>query len=94
MKKLSVLICDNDFLALTRTLINGHNPGVSTGSCLSPALSNLYLADFDRDIEDKSLFYSRYVDDMLVSPAENIALVSDKLAENIIELVQSLGGKV
>ena len=84
--KVTLLFSDEKLLGLMKQLIDAHNPGISTGSCLSPILSNLYLADFDRDIETNSVFYARYVDDMLVSPASNVAIIKDRLAEEGLEI--------
>ena len=81
LRKIELIIEDKRLLFLMEMLLNAHNPGISTGSCLSPALSNLYLSDFDFEIEHKSVFFSRYVDDMLVAPANNIELIRTKLAE-------------
>ncbi|MCL2147274.1 MAG: reverse transcriptase/maturase family protein [Synergistaceae bacterium] len=85
-KKISGVFNDKGLLKLFELLINAHEPGISTGSSLSPALSNLYLSDFDFFMEDNSAFYSRYVDDILVSPASNAGLVKEKLSEVGLEL--------
>ena len=77
---------DEGLLQLFGLLISAHNPGLSTGSCLSPALSNLYLNEFDHHVEENSLFYSRYVDDMLVSPTTSLPIIQAKLAEVELEL--------
>ena len=84
--KLESLIGDLKFLNLAEILLNAHNPGISTGSCLSPTLANLYLTDFDAQVEKQSTFYSRYVDDMLIAPAGNIALISDELSQIGLEI--------
>lgn len=86
LRKIEHVIRDARFLTLVELMINAHSPGISTGSCLSPALSNLYLADFDREIEGNSIYFSRYVDDMLVAPASNIELITIKLAEVGLEV--------
>jgi hypothetical protein len=85
-RKIELTVMDVKLLSLVELLINAHSPGISTGSCLSPTLSNLYLSDFDREIEDKSVFFSRYVDDMLVAPVSNIELIKAKLAEVGLEI--------
>jgi hypothetical protein len=85
-RKIASIFTDNKLLELIKLLINAHSPGISTGSCLSPVLSNLYLADFDRVVEQNSAFYSRYVDDMLVAPTSNIELIKEKLAEVGLEI--------
>jgi retron-type reverse transcriptase len=84
--KLKAILIDARFLSLVELLIYSHSPGVSTGSCLSPVLSNLYLADFDNKIENNSVFFARYVDDMLVSPCENLRLITDKLYDVGLEI--------
>jgi len=81
LDKVALVIADVKLIALFKLLIDSHTPGISTGSCLSPALSNLYLADFDDKIEKNSVFYSRYVDDILVAPVTNTELIKEKLAE-------------
>jgi len=81
MRKLRARIGDAKFLQLIMFFLNLHNTGVSTGSCLSPALTNLYLADFDNVIDTKSTFYSRYVDDILVAPVEAKDCISEELKE-------------
>ena len=86
LRKLHELIDDDEFVSLAIMLINTHNPGISTGSCLSPALSNLYLNDFDNELYESTEFYSRYVDDMLIAPARSMTLVSDKLSEVGLEV--------
>jgi hypothetical protein len=86
LRKIELVVTDVKLLSLLGLLINAHSPGISTGSCLSPTLSNLYLADFDHEIEDNSVFFSRYVDDMLVAPVGNIELIKAKLAEIGLEI--------
>ena len=84
--KIALIVADTKLFELIELLIKDHSPGISTGSCLSPALSNLYLADFDRKIEENSVYYARYVDDMLVAPVSNISLVKKELAEVDLEI--------
>ena len=74
-------VADTRLLELFKLLLDAHKSGLSTGSCLSPALSNLYLDEFDRYMEKNSVFYSRYVDDMLVAPVSNLPLIEGELAE-------------
>ena len=88
LNKVATVFDDPGLLELIELLIYAHSPGLSTGSCLSPALSNLFLADFDRSIEANSVFYARYVDDMLVAPVSNIKLIEEKLAEEGLEINQ------
>ncbi len=40
--------------------------GIYQGSAISPILSNIYMMDFDRWMENKSVFYVRYSDDMIL----------------------------
>ena len=40
--------------------------GIAQGSALSPLLSNLYLADFDRHLEASNLKWMRYADNILL----------------------------
>lgn len=40
--------------------------GIYQGSSCAPLLSNIYLMDFDREMEKRSSFYIRYCDDILV----------------------------
>ena len=94
LQKIESVIPDTRFLALVKLLINAHSPGISTGSCLSPILSNFYLAEFDRDLEENSVFFSRYVDDMLVAPAKNIELIEMKLAEIGLQINVDKSGAV
>jgi len=81
LHKISQLIGDKKFINLVEKLLYIHSPGISTGSCLSPALSNLYLAEFDKALHRNSQFYARYVDDILIAPASNIGLADNKLSE-------------
>ncbi|PKM60708.1 MAG: hypothetical protein CVU99_06700 [Firmicutes bacterium HGW-Firmicutes-4] len=77
----SLLIGDEQFLQLLRLMLNVHKKGLSTGSCLSPVLSNLYLCNFDNEVANNTDFYTRYVDDMLISPIVSLNLVKEKLGE-------------
>jgi len=80
-EKLKSIFDDTNLLDLFWLIINTHRPGLSTGSCLSPALSNLYLNEFDDHVENNTLFYSRYVDDMLVAPTTSLPIIEAKLSE-------------
>lgn len=40
--------------------------GIWQGSSIAPVLSNIYLKDFDHEMERKTAFFVRYSDDMLV----------------------------
>jgi len=86
LNKIAQMIGDKKFLRLIEQLLNMHTLGISTGSCLSPVLSNLYLHDFDKHVQQNSQFYARYVDDILVAPTNNIGLISDKLFEIGLEI--------
>ena len=49
--------------------------GIWQGSCIAPVLSNIYLKDFDHELEQKAAFFVRYSDDMLaVTPGEMDAI--------------------
>ena len=56
--------------------------GIHQGSSLAPVLSNIYLMDFDHDMEERCKFYVRYADDMLCMSAEK-----DEL-EQVLEFVK------
>ena len=79
LKQISSIFDDEKMFDLMQNILASHCPGISTGSCLSPALSNLYLEGFDRTMEKESVFYARYVDDILVSPIKNIDLAAELL---------------
>ena len=68
LKKINHISGDKRFLNLIKTLIMKHQPGISTGSSLSPILSNIFLMDFDDKMATNLNFYLRYVDDMLIAP--------------------------
>jgi hypothetical protein len=72
--RLSLLIGDARFLRLIRKTLYSHTPGLSTGSALSPVLSNMYLSDFDSSRQANTGFYSRYVDDMLLAPPKGASM--------------------
>ena len=40
--------------------------GIYQGSAISPALSNIYMIDFDHQMTKKAVYYVRYSDDMLI----------------------------
>lgn len=44
--------------------------GIYQGSSCAPLLSNIYLMDFDREMEQRCSFYIRYSDDILVLETE------------------------
>ena len=70
LEMMSMAISDKRFLQLTAVAMKSSSAGISTGSCLSPVLSNIYLEDFDRTMTNSVAFYTRYVDDMLVAIPE------------------------
>ena len=92
--KLSHAFSDAKLMELIELLLDAHSPGLSTGSCLSPALSNYYLMDFDYYIHNNSVFYSRYVDDMLVAPVSINEVVGEKLSEVSLEINNAKSGAV
>jgi len=57
--------CETKELQKDGTL-RGKNCGLYQGSGIAPVLSNIYLMQFDTDIEAMSRFYVRYSDDILV----------------------------
>lgn len=74
---LSIQIKEKDVLELIRAICNVPNvsdtgeliskqEGVYQGSAIAPILSNIYLSEFDRTMEEECSFYIRYSDDMLV----------------------------
>jgi hypothetical protein len=40
--------------------------GIASGCPLSPLISNFYLYELDKEMEDKPVFYRRYMDDIIV----------------------------
>jgi len=48
--------------------------GIAQGSPLSPLLSNLYLADFDRLLQSKGLPWIRFADNILIAAQDPIPL--------------------
>ena len=76
LQRLEQMIPDPKFLRLIHLLLHNHPAGISTGSCLSPVLSNFFLLDFDYKLDREAGFYSRYVDDILIAPKENRGMIS------------------
>ncbi|MEE0348642.1 MAG: CRISPR-associated primase-polymerase type A1 [Lachnospiraceae bacterium] len=66
--------------------------GLYQGSVLSPILSNLYLANFDKVMEKKTQYYLRYSDDMLVLGKDPFQL--EQIKQNAKEELDSLGLKL
>lgn len=71
-------IKEQDVLELTRTVLRAkvldeqtgelseNRMGIYQGSSCAPILSNIYLMDYDRNMENRSSFYIRYSDDILI----------------------------
>jgi len=76
LQRLEKMIPDPRFLRLVQLLMKNHPMGISTGSCLSPVLSNVFLLDFDYKLDRGAGFYSRYVDDILIAPKDNRSMIS------------------
>lgn len=69
---------EQDVLELTQTVLKAkvldaqtgelseNRVGIYQGSSCAPLLSNIYLMDYDREMENRSSFYIRYSDDILV----------------------------
>jgi len=76
LQRLEKIIPDLRFLRLVHLLMQNHPMGISTGSCLSPVLSNVFLLDFDYKLDRGAGFYSRYVDDILIAPNDNRGMIS------------------
>jgi hypothetical protein len=77
------------FTNLVKKMLDIHGSGLSTGSALSPVLSNLYLADFDANRRINTCFYSRYVDDMLLAPLPGASM--DDLIRGTSEELKKIG---
>lgn len=76
LNKLSVYIKDKFLLNLLaqymkRTIERGGNfeeidKGISAGCPLSPLIASFYLVELDKTMEDKPVFYRRYMDDIII----------------------------
>lgn len=76
LKKLSKYITDKIVMNLLtqyvkRTvefggLFSCFTQGISSGCPLSPLISSFYLYELDKEMESKSIFYRRYMDDIIV----------------------------
>jgi hypothetical protein len=88
LKMLRKIIGDERFIGLMRLFLLQHATGISTGSCLSPVLSNLYLLDFDKRLKAKASFYSRYADDILIAPVQGESM--DCVINDVGEALDSL----
>jgi len=95
INKLRNIANDKKFIELIELMLVQHKDGISTGSCLSPVLSNLYLLDFDNSLENKSIFYSRYVDDILVAPeqAQTMESVIKDIDKTLADLRLEVSGE-
>ncbi|MBI2993626.1 MAG: hypothetical protein HYY48_05550 [Gammaproteobacteria bacterium] len=63
--------------------------GVAQGSCLSPLLCNLLLADFDVQMNRRGIICIRYIDDfILFAPSQKAAF---KALQYALELLQEMG---
>ena len=61
--------------------------GVYQGASVAPILSNLYLTNFDHEMEKRDCFYLRYSDDMLI-----LSDTREKLSEILISINSMLSG--
>ncbi len=59
------MVCNAPSISDTGQLVKKQQ-GIYQGSAIAPILSNVYLAEFDRKMEEECSFYIRYSDDMLV----------------------------
>lgn len=78
LRVLEKRIREQDVLELIRAVISAkvldprtgelteNETGIYQGSSCAPVLSNIYLMDFDREMETRCSFYIRYCDDILV----------------------------
>lgn len=66
-----------------------HDEGVAQGSCLSPLLCNLLLADFDAQMNARNVVTIRYIDDFLIL-ASNRA-IAYRAFESAIQHLRRLG---
>lgn len=64
-------------------LVSSSTVGVPQGGPLSPELSNIYLDQFDRELESRGLRFVRYADDC------NIFVKSEMAAERVMKSVTS-----
>jgi hypothetical protein len=46
-------------------LFTDFTQGISSGCSLSPLISSFYLYELDKEMENKSVFYRRYMDDVI-----------------------------
>ena len=61
--------------------------GIYQGASIAPILSNLYLTDFDHEMEKRDCFYLRYSDDMLI-----LSDTREKLSEILVTINTMLSG--
>lgn len=66
-----------------------HDEGVAQGSCLSPLLCNLLLADFDRAMNGRGIVCIRYIDDFILFASSERAAF--KALESARRMLRQLG---
>jgi CRISP-associated protein Cas1 len=68
--KLEVYVQDDDMVDLLMKWVESGSPqpgaGLPTGAVISPMLANLFLDEFDREVEADSGFLVRYADDFVI----------------------------
>ena len=57
--------------------------GTPQGGCISPLLANIYLDEFDKELESRGLRFCRYADDVV------IFVKSERAAERVMASVTS-----
>lgn len=83
------ILCPYTFRLLKQAIhpeFNSHEAGLPEGICLSATLSELYLRKWDQEILKASgcLYYSRFVDDILIFTCEDPQIVFRRV-ESILE---------
>ena len=68
---------------LENGLVKPNNQGMPQGGPLSPILSNIYLDQFDKELESRGLRFVRYADD------SNIFVKSEMAANRVMKSVIS-----
>lgn len=68
-----------------RQLFKNRNSGIPQGNPISPLLSNLYLASFDKEITRNGYSLVRYADDFIITTkTKNEALNAHEIAKKIL----------